>query len=74
MQNLISRKDAARKLGISLKMLDQARLSGKIAYVQFVENGCVYFTENAIDEYVAKSTHRAKPVETSRSTYRKKRE
>lgn len=54
MQNLISRKDAAEILGISVKTLDQARLNGLIAYVQFVENGCVYFTETAIDEYIAK--------------------
>lgn len=56
MQNLISRKDAAEILGISVKTLDQARLNGLIAYVQFVENGCVYFTETAIDEYIAKWT------------------
>ena len=73
MQNLISRKDAARILGISIKTLDQARLNGTIAYVQFVENGCVYFTETAIEEYIAKCTHKAKPAEPLRSTYRKKR-
>ena len=72
MQNLISRKDAAEILGISVKTLDQARLNGLIAYVQFVDNGCVYFTETAIDEYIAKCTHRAKPVEKS-ATYRKLR-
>ena len=69
MQNLISRKDAAEILGISVK----ARLNGLIAYVQFVDNGCVYFTETAIDEYIAKCTHRAKPSAPTRSTYRKRR-
>jgi predicted site-specific integrase-resolvase len=73
MQNLISRKDAAEKLGISVKTLDQARINGLIAYVQFKENGCVYFTETAIEEYVAKCTHRAKPAEDVRTTYRKRR-
>lgn len=73
MQNLISRKDAAEILGISVKTLDQARLNGLIAYVQFVENGCVYFTETAIDEYIAKCTHRAKTSAPTRSTYRKRR-
>lgn len=34
MQNLISRKDAARILGISIKTLDQARLNGTIHSVQ----------------------------------------
>ena len=72
MQNLISRKEAAEILGISVKTLDQARLNGLIAYVQFVENGCVYFTETAIEEYIAKCTRRAKPAGPSRSTYRKK--
>ena len=33
MQNLISRKDAAEILGISVKTLDQARLNGLIAYI-----------------------------------------
>ena len=73
MHNLISRKDAARILGISIKTLDQARLNGMIAYVQFVENGCVYFTEAAIEEYIAKCTHRAKSVVQARATYRKQR-
>ena len=72
MQNLISRKDVAEILGISVKTLDQARLNGLIAYVQFVDNGCVYFTETAIDEYIAKCTHRAKPAEKN-ATYRKPR-
>jgi len=73
MQNLISRKDAAEILGISVKVLDKARLDGLIAYVQFVENGCVYFTESAIDEYIAKCTHKARPADSTRPTYRKRR-
>ena len=73
MQNLISRKDAAAILGISVKVLDKARLDGLIAYVQFVENGCVYFTESAIDEYIAKCTHRARSADPTSPTYRKRR-
>ena len=73
MQNLISRKQAAEMLGISIKTLDQARINGQIAFVQFVENGCVYFTETAIEEYIAKSTHRVRPPEDNRTTYRKRR-
>ena len=73
MQNLITRKEAARLLGISVKTLDLARESGAIAYVQFVENGCVYFTENAIDEYIAKNTYQAKISEDGRTTYRRRR-
>ena len=35
-------------------------------------NGCVYFTAAGLQEYIAKCTHRAKPVERS-TTYRKPR-
>lgn len=45
MENLISRKEAAKILGISVTALDQARSCDHITYVQYVENGCVYFTE-----------------------------
>lgn len=69
MNKLISRKEAAEILGISLATLDAARNNGLISYVQYVENGCVYFTEAGLQEYIAKSTHRAKPLE-KRSTYR----
>ena len=69
MNKLISRKEAAKILGISLATLDAARNNGLISYVQYVENGCVYFTEAGLQEYIAKSTHRAKPME-KRTTYR----
>ena len=62
MDKLFSRKDAAKLLGISLTTLDNARIDGLIAYVQYVSNGCVYFTESALQEYVARSTHRARPM------------
>lgn len=66
MDKLITRKEAASILGISVKTLDDARTDGLISYVQYVENGCVYFTEVGIQEYIAKCTHRA-------ATYRKPR-
>lgn len=69
MEKLFTRKEAAKLLGISLTTLDDARSSGLISYIQYVPNGCVYFTDAALQEYIAKSTHRAKPVE-KRSTYR----
>ena len=72
MENMISRKQAAKILGITLARLDQARNSGQISYVQYVENGCVYFTEEALQEYVARCTHRAKPIE-NQVTYRNRR-
>lgn len=69
MNKLISRKEAAKILGISLATLDAARNNGLISYIQYVENGCVYFTEAGLQEYIAKSTHRAKQME-KRTTYR----
>lgn len=72
MDKLYSRKDAANFLGISLTTLDAARTSGLIAYVQYVDNGCVYFTEAEIQEYIARCTYRAKPRDNN-ATYRKPR-
>ena len=69
MEKLFTRKEVAKLLGISLTTLDDARNSGLISYIQYVPNGCVYFTDAALQEYIAKSTHRAKPME-KRSTYR----
>ena len=69
MEKLITRKEAAKLLGISLTTLDEARNSGLISYIQYVPNGCVYFTSAGLQEYVAKCTHRAKPMD-KRETYR----
>lgn len=69
MEKLITRKEAAKLLGISIATLDEARNSGLISYIQYVPNGCVYFTDAGLQEYIAKSTHRAKPME-KRATYR----
>ena len=69
MDKLITRKEAANLLGISLTTLDEARNSGLISYVQYVPNGCVYFTEAALQEYIAKCTYRAKPSE-KKDTFR----
>lgn len=70
MEKLFTRKEAAALLGISITTLDVARNSGSIAFVQYVPNGCVYFTEEAIQEYIAKCTHRAIPA-VERETYRR---
>ena len=61
MEKLITRKEAARILGISIATLDAARNNGLISYVQYVQNGCVYFTDMGLQEYIAKCTHRANP-------------
>jgi len=73
MEKMYTRKEAATMLGISLTTLDQARMTGQITYVQYVENGCVYFTEAAIQEYVARCTRRARPIPETQATYRKRR-
>ena len=72
MDKLFTRKEAAKILGISINTLDAARNSGMISYIQYVENGCVYFTDAALQEYVAKCIHKAKPLENG-ITYRKPR-
>ena len=72
MEKLITRKEAAEILGISIATLDAARNNGLISYVQYVQNGCVYFTSAGLQEYIAKCTHRAKPAEKN-ATYRKPR-
>ena len=69
MEKLITRKEAAKLLGVSLTTLDEARNSGLISYVQYVPNGCVYFTDASLQEYIAKCTIRAKPSE-KKNTYR----
>ena len=72
MEKLYTRKEAAVLLGISLATLDTARTTGAISFVRYVPNGCVYFTSEALQEYVAKCTHRAVPIE-KQATYRKQR-
>ena len=72
MDKLITRKEAAKILGIILTTLDTARTEGLVSYIQYVENGCVYFTENGLQEYIARSTHRARRKE-NKGAYRKPR-
>lgn len=62
MEKLITRKEAAEILGISIATLDAARNNGLISYVQYVQNGCVYFTAAGLQEYIAKCTHRGKII------------
>ena len=71
-EKMFTRKDAAQILGISIDTLDQVRRDGLISYVQYVENGSVYFTETGLREFIARCTHRAKPI-NNRLTYRNPR-
>ena len=68
MEKLLTRKEAAKLLGISIATLDAARASGQVSFVQYCENGSVYFTELSLQEYVARSTHKAKPWEINTGT------
>lgn len=68
MERMITRKDAAAYLGISIATLDATRLNGQISYVQYVPNGCIYFTTTSLQEFIAKCTHRAKPVDKCNTT------
>ncbi len=70
MERLYTRKEAASMLGISLTSLDTAKNTGAIAFIQYVPNGSVFFTEEAMQEYIARHTHQARPGE-QRVTYRK---
>lgn len=72
MEKLYTRKEAATILGMSITTLDTARTTGAISFVQYVPNGCVFFTSEALQEYIAKCTHRALPLE-KRETLRKQR-
>ncbi len=70
MEKLYTRKEAASMLGISMNSLDIARNTGAIAFIQYVPNGHVFFTEQALQDYVEKSTHQV-VRDPRRPTYRK---
>lgn len=74
MSVLLTRKEAAVYLGISLVTLDAARNEGRLAYIQHKPNGKVWISEDAIQEFLAQSTHPAKPIPSKVGwTYRKRR-
>ena len=74
MANLLTRKEAAARLGISLVTLDEARKFGRIAFIQRVPGGKCFFTEEAIAEYIARCTHPVKnTVKFAGATYRQRR-
>ncbi len=72
MEKLYTRKEAATILGVSLGTLDAAKAKGRISYVQYTENGSVFFTELGLQEYIAKSTHPA-TAKNAGSGFRKNR-
>lgn len=71
---LLSRKEAALRLGISLVTLDAERNDGHLTYIQRKPGGKVWISEAAIADYLERATHSAKPVlYSARNTYRKRR-
>ena len=60
MSTLLTRKEAAARLGITVT-LDAERSSGHLAYIQRKPGGKVWITEEAIAEYLARATHPARP-------------
>ena len=74
MGTLLTRKEAATRLGISLVTLDAERANGHLAYIQRKPGGKVWITEEAIIDYLTRATHSARPtVRMNRDTYRRRR-
>lgn len=74
MGKLLSRKEAAARLGVSLVTLDAERTSGHLAYIQRKPGGKVWITEDAIAEYLTRALHPARAeVRPVRQTYSKRR-
>lgn len=74
---MLSRQQAAERMGISLDVLDRLRSSGDLAYVQHRKGSKVWIPEWAITEYFARITRPARPAPTAPvtvlKTYRKRR-
>ena len=47
---LLTRKEAAARLGVSVCLLDQERSAGRLAYIQRKPGSKVWITEEAIAE------------------------
>lgn len=69
---VLSRKEAAATLGISVAALDNLRREGKIAFIQYVPNGKVFFSEQDMTAFIAQSHHPATPVPPA-ITYRRQK-
>ena len=73
MIELLTRKQAAETLGISLNTLDAERNSGRLAFIQYKRGGKVWISKEALEEYLARATHQTRPERAVQGTYRKKR-
>ncbi len=73
MVKLLTRKEAADQLGISMSTLDAERLAGRLAYIQNKPCGKVWITETAIEEYLNRAAHPVRPQRMVIETYRRRR-
>lgn len=72
--NLLTRQQAAERLGMSVWTLDSERRCGKLAFIQRKANGKVLIPEEAIKDYLARAMHPVKPeIREVRDTFRRKR-
>ena len=74
---MLTRQQAAERMGISLDVLDRLRSSGDLAYVQHRKGSKVWIPEWAITEYFTRITKLARSVQkesvTAPWTFRKRR-
>ena len=66
MSTLLTRKEAAARLGVTVMTLDAERSSGHLAYIQRKPGGKVWITEEAIAEYLAPGTTGAAACKVTR--------
>ena len=60
---MLSRQQAAERMGISLDVLDRLRSSGELAYVHHHKGSKVWVPEWAIEQYFARITRPARPAQ-----------
>ena len=71
---LLTRKEAAARLGIGLVTLDEERAAGRLGYIQRAPGCKVYIRESDIEAWLARHTHAAVPTMVlERQTYRNPR-
>lgn len=61
MCNLITRREAADLLRISLVTLDKLRAEGQLAYIQRTAMARVFFRMDDIEAYLTRTHHPARP-------------
>ena len=71
MNDLITRQQLAEQIPCALSVIDEARASGRLAYIQLRPGGKVFFRQEHIDAWLARCTHPAKPLNAVATTYRK---